>query len=180
MLAVDDDPASRATIDGELRKRYGGDHDVVTEAGPEPALQRVGQLNEAGRALALALVDHCMSPITGIELLARIHAVYPTAKRALLGTVGDRSVMQPVIRLPPSARSTPTSRSRCTRPTSIFTGRSPNCWRSGAGLRLPRSSPSASSVSGGRLAATSSATFSAATASRTSSAMSTPRRPGRR
>jgi threonine dehydratase len=45
LLAVDDEPAARGSIEKELRKRYGADHEVICEgsgAAALGALERVG------------------------------------------------------------------------------------------------------------------------------------------
>ena len=96
-MAVDDGAESLGTVERELQKRYGADYEVVCESEPEHALETVRRLKDDGRLLALVLVDHWMSPTTGIELLTSIHALFPTAKRAVLGTWGDQTMRQPVI-----------------------------------------------------------------------------------
>jgi thioredoxin reductase (NADPH) len=97
ILAVDDGEDSRAALERELTKRYGVDYEVVCLGAAGPALQLAQDLGEAGRPLALVLVDQWMSPMTGIELLTRIRALHPMAKRAVLGEWGDQTIRQPVI-----------------------------------------------------------------------------------
>ena len=96
-MAVDDGAESLGLIERELEKRYGTDYEVITESAPAHALETVRRLKDEGRLLALVLADHWMSPITGIELLRSIHALFPTAKRAVLGAWGDRSMREPLI-----------------------------------------------------------------------------------
>jgi hypothetical protein len=40
LLAVDDDPAARSSIEAELRKRYGADYEVICEG--SGAVDRLG------------------------------------------------------------------------------------------------------------------------------------------
>lgn len=115
ILAVDDGVGARAGLERELTKRYGVDYEVVCLGGAEAALALVGQLKASGRRVALVLVDHWMKPMTGIELLTRVHAVFPTAKRAVLGTWGDTSMRKPVVQA--TGLAGPSSRRGCSGPS---------------------------------------------------------------
>ena len=49
LMVVDGDPGSLATLDGTLRRRYGRDYLIISEAGPGTALGRLRELRAAGR-----------------------------------------------------------------------------------------------------------------------------------
>src|SRR5215211_905701 len=84
LLAVDDDAASRQRIRAELERRYGEDYRVTCADSPPAALGELQRAREAGDEVALVLADQWMGELTGSELLGRIRALHPEAKRALL------------------------------------------------------------------------------------------------
>jgi thioredoxin reductase (NADPH) len=98
LLAVDDEPAARSSIEGELRKRYGADYEVICESSGAAALGALEQVKERGGQVALVLADLWMPDMTGIELLTKAHALDPAAKRALLTGWGDRQVGDRLVR----------------------------------------------------------------------------------
>lgn len=80
VIAVDDEAESLATVERELRKRYGGDYEVVCEQEADRALETVRSLKDAGRSVAVVLADQWMPQMTGVELLAAVRDLYPEAK----------------------------------------------------------------------------------------------------
>ena len=106
LLAVDDEPAARSSIEKELRKRYGADYEVICEGSGAAVLGALERVKARGGKVALVLADQWMPDRTGIELLTKVHELDPTAKRALLtGWVTCRWVTDWSGR-PCSARST--------------------------------------------------------------------------
>ena len=89
LLVVDDDAASLATTEAELRKRYGTDYQVVAFTDADEALTYLAEAHALGRAVALIIADLWMPPTTGAAFLANAHDLYPTTKRALLANWGD-------------------------------------------------------------------------------------------
>jgi thioredoxin reductase (NADPH) len=92
LLAVEEDPAARARVERELTRRYGGDYRVRAERTAADALRALESLRDAGEPVALVLADQWLSGTTGAELLARVKALHPSAKRGLLiewGAWGD-------------------------------------------------------------------------------------------
>ncbi len=92
ILAVDADPDCLVRVEDQLRRRYGGDYDVRAVATADAALGTLRELRDAGRPLALVLADQWLGETTGAELLARVKALHPSAKRGLLiewGAWGD-------------------------------------------------------------------------------------------
>jgi thioredoxin reductase (NADPH) len=99
LLAVDEDPDCLTRVEQQLSRRYGGDYSVRTSASPEAALAALEQMREAGEQLALVLADHWLSGTTGAELLARVKALHPSAKRGLLiewGAWGDAATAEAI------------------------------------------------------------------------------------
>jgi thioredoxin reductase (NADPH) len=84
LLAVEEDPAALARLESELTRRYGGDYRVRVEHSSADALRALEALREDGAAVALVLADQWLSGMTGAELLARVKALHPSAKRGLL------------------------------------------------------------------------------------------------
>ncbi len=97
MLAVDDDLVALATLETELRKRYGEDYDVRCEASPAVALRLLQDCKDLGQPVALVLASHWMADTLGTDLLGRAHGLHPTAKRGPLISWGDRSAAEPML-----------------------------------------------------------------------------------
>ena len=84
LLAVEEDPAALAHLERELTRRYGGDYRVRAERSAAEALRALEGARDAGEPVALVLADQWLSGTTGAELLARVKALHPSAKRGLL------------------------------------------------------------------------------------------------
>jgi hypothetical protein len=52
LMVVDDDPEFLAVLDGTLRRRYGQDYLIISDASPEAALGRLQELRAAGGTVA--------------------------------------------------------------------------------------------------------------------------------
>jgi thioredoxin reductase (NADPH) len=98
LLAVDDEPDARSSIEEELRKRYGADYEVICEGSGAAALGALEQVKVRGGEVALVLADQWMPDMTGIELLTKVHELDPAAKRALLTGWGDLEVGDRLVR----------------------------------------------------------------------------------
>ena len=84
VLAVDEDSAALTRVEEQLARRYGGDYAVRTERSAAAALASLEALREDGVPVALVLADLWLRETTGAELLARVKALHPSAKRGLL------------------------------------------------------------------------------------------------
>ena len=91
IMAVDDDLASLAILDRELRKRYDRDYLVVTRQSATAALDELRRRRQAGEAIALVLADQYMPEMEGAELLGQVRFIDPHAKRVMLISWGDAS-----------------------------------------------------------------------------------------
>jgi thioredoxin reductase (NADPH) len=68
---VDGDPAARAAIERELRKRYGADYQVVCAGSGAAGLEALEQVGTHGGQVALVLADLRLPDMAGTELLTR-------------------------------------------------------------------------------------------------------------
>ena len=89
ILLVDDDDATRAVLLQAVDHRYGHDYDAIAEASAADAVDRLQELRDAGRLVALIIADHWMPAETGADFLARSRLLHPTAQRMLLTDWGD-------------------------------------------------------------------------------------------
>jgi thioredoxin reductase (NADPH) len=97
LVVVDDEDDSRRALTDELGSRYGAHYEIVSAGSPEMALALLGELTAAGAAVPLVLADQWMPGMTGIEFLARVKQLIPTARRGLLISWGDRSTAAPIL-----------------------------------------------------------------------------------
>jgi len=84
LMAVDDDPESLGTLDDALRRRYGQDYLVISDASAGAALGRLQELRSAGREVALVMAGAAMAATPRAEFLARARSIAPAAKRVLV------------------------------------------------------------------------------------------------
>lgn len=97
LLVVDDEAAALAMLGRELRARYGSQYRVVGCSSAEDALAGLAGLRAEAADVPLVLADQWMTGTTGVELLARVRDLYPTARRGLLVSWGDRSTSAPIL-----------------------------------------------------------------------------------
>jgi thioredoxin reductase (NADPH) len=98
IFAVDAGAESFLRIEYGLRRRYGGEYQVICETSAMWGMKRLKDLKAAGAEVALILADQWMPDIEGAEFLARAGRLFPTAKRAVLVEWGDRTTQEPVLR----------------------------------------------------------------------------------
>jgi thioredoxin reductase (NADPH) len=100
IVAVDDQPQAIERITNELQ-RYARDYTVVCGVSSEDALVQLESLRDDGARVALVLASQPLAGLTGSDLLARVHALHPHAKRALLipwGGWGDEETAEAIRR----------------------------------------------------------------------------------
>jgi thioredoxin reductase (NADPH) len=101
LLVVDDESAALDRLRHELR-RYESYYKIVCERSPDGALSSLEAMRRSQHDVAVVLSDQWMGEsLTGTEFLARVRAVYPDAKRALLvdwGAWGDRQTADAILR----------------------------------------------------------------------------------
>src|SRR5262247_1490062 len=97
LVVVDDEDASLRALTLELESRYGAHYQVVAGSSAEVALARLAELKAAGAVVPLVVADQRLPGMGGTELLARVREIFPTARRGLLITWGDRSAAAPFL-----------------------------------------------------------------------------------
>jgi thioredoxin reductase (NADPH) len=93
IVVVDDEDDSLAALARELESRYGAHYLVVACASPGQALARLAGLRAEGASVPLVLADLWMPGQAGAKFLAQVRELYPTARRGLLVSRGDRSAL---------------------------------------------------------------------------------------
>jgi thioredoxin reductase (NADPH) len=89
LYLVDDRPRVLAALAGDLERRFGGDHRILTEPRPKAALEALEGLARQGEEVALIVAGQKMAELSGVTVLLRAHELHPSAKRVLL--VGRRA-----------------------------------------------------------------------------------------
>jgi thioredoxin reductase (NADPH) len=98
LMTVDDDAESLGTLDGTLRRRYGDDYLVISDASAAAALGRLQELRAAGREVALVMAGAAMTAAPAAEFLAQVRSIAPAAKRVLVVPRGGADA--PSLRVP--------------------------------------------------------------------------------
>ena len=80
-----------------MRKRYGADYQVIAARSVKDALEVLGGLRDTGRQVSLVLAGQWLPGDTGIELLARVRHLHPSARRVLLIGWGDQASLEPLL-----------------------------------------------------------------------------------
>jgi thioredoxin reductase (NADPH) len=97
IMVVDDEPTVLAAMLDALTRRFGGDYRIVPHLSARSALDAASTIKEDGEEIALVIADQWMPEMTGTELLGRIRAIEPTAKRALLVAWGDHTASSTIL-----------------------------------------------------------------------------------
>ena len=88
LLVVDDDPRARGVVEGELRKRYGTDYQVIGAGSADDPPGLLARLRDGRRLVSIVLAGQRMPGMTGTQLLAQVREFHRTAKRLLLTDEG--------------------------------------------------------------------------------------------
>jgi thioredoxin reductase (NADPH) len=89
LLLATTDPASRAVIGSELRRRYGTDYEVVVCADYAHARAVLEGLRRWGRQVALIIGCYGPGDRDGLDFLRRAYGLHPSAKRVIAVVWGD-------------------------------------------------------------------------------------------
>ena len=113
LMVVDDNPGGLATADGTLRRRYGHDYLIISEATPGTALGRLRDLRAAGHPVAVVMAAAAVAEAPAADFFAQTRSIQPAAKRVLVipredpaapslrvpvPLVADRQAATPVLR----------------------------------------------------------------------------------
>jgi thioredoxin reductase (NADPH) len=96
LFVIDDDARVVRALRGDLSRRFSQDFRVMGESSAEAGLATLRMLAADHETVALLIVDHDMSEMSGVEFLAGAHEMHPQAKRVLL-VERDYSVRSPVV-----------------------------------------------------------------------------------
>ncbi len=91
IFLCDHQPEGRQQAEQELTRRYADDYEIVSEATPAAALERLAAQGAADREVSIVLCSQYPPGMSGTDFLGRVHDVLPEAKRALLIDLGDIS-----------------------------------------------------------------------------------------
>jgi thioredoxin reductase (NADPH) len=97
LLVVDDDPRGRDVVEGELRKRYGVDYQVICAGSADDPLGLLARLRDDRRLLGIVLAGEGTAGTAGTKLLARVGEFHRTAKRLLLIDGGFGPPSEPIL-----------------------------------------------------------------------------------
>ncbi|MGF9761918.1 FAD-dependent oxidoreductase [Microvirga sp. 0TCS3.31] len=89
LLLATTDETSRDVLGSELRRRYGGDYEVVVCASYEHARAVLEGLRRWGRQVALVIASYGPDDRGGLDFLRRAYSLHPSAKRAVAAIWGD-------------------------------------------------------------------------------------------
>src|SRR4051794_16381896 len=85
LMAVHEQLSERAALQRELTSRYSSGYDIVCEASPVSALERLDEFGATTGANVLILFAASqMAMMSGTEFLERAHELHPHAQRVLL------------------------------------------------------------------------------------------------
>jgi thioredoxin reductase (NADPH) len=96
LFVIDDDTGVMHALRDDLSRRFGGDFRVIGESWPAAGLAALRRLADGHEPVALLIVDHDMSEMSGADFLARAHEMHPLAKRVLL-VERDYSARSPIV-----------------------------------------------------------------------------------
>jgi thioredoxin reductase (NADPH) len=100
LMAVHEQSSEREALQRELTSRYSSGYDIVCEASPVSALERLAVFRATTGANVLILFAASqMAIMPGTEFLERAHELHPHAQRVLLIPWGNRSASKPVLRM---------------------------------------------------------------------------------
>jgi thioredoxin reductase (NADPH) len=97
IVILDDEPVALSALLDALARRFGGDYRVVSHLDPHACLRGLEGMRSSGEEVALVISDQWMPAMTGREVLARAHRIFPAARRALLVAWGDRTASPTIL-----------------------------------------------------------------------------------
>jgi len=84
IFLISTDASTLWALEADLGRRFGNDTRIVGSDDPEAALEQLATFAACGAPVALLIADERMRRMTGVEFLARAHALHASAKRILL------------------------------------------------------------------------------------------------
>ena len=96
LFVIDDNPGVMQALRDDVSRRFSQDFRVIGETSADAGLARLRELADQQEQVALLIVDYDMTEMTGLDFLARAHAMHSLAKRVLL-VERDYSARSPVV-----------------------------------------------------------------------------------
>lgn len=96
LIVVTTDGETREILDGELRRRYGADYEVVACRGYDHARAILDGLRHWRRDVALVMAHYGAADRDALVFLRRARAIHPSAKRAVVVRWGEFDASGPV------------------------------------------------------------------------------------
>jgi thioredoxin reductase (NADPH) len=98
LFLVDDRPKVVEALVGDLERRFGRDHRILSETSPVAALEALAGLAGRGDEVAVVVAGQKMAELPGVLLLLKAHELHPSAKRVLLVGRRDWTPENPAVR----------------------------------------------------------------------------------
>jgi thioredoxin reductase (NADPH) len=98
LFLVDDRPKVVEALAADLERRFGRDHQVLSETSPGAALAALEGLAGEGEEVALVVAGQNMAELPGVLFLLKAHELHPSAKRVLLVGRRDWTPENPAVR----------------------------------------------------------------------------------
>jgi thioredoxin reductase (NADPH) len=98
LFLVDDRPKVLEALAGDLERRFGRDHRILSETSPGAALAALEGLAGRDEEVALVVAGQNMAELPGVLLLLKAHEQHPSAKRVLLVGRRDWTPENPAVR----------------------------------------------------------------------------------
>jgi len=96
LFVIDDDVGVVHALRDDLGRRFGEDFRVIGESSAVAGLAMLRKLADEHEPVALLIVDHDLSEMSGVGFLACAHELHPLARRVLL-VERDYSARSPVV-----------------------------------------------------------------------------------
>src|SRR5262249_59933667 len=84
LFVVDDDEEELRLLERDLEREYGERYRVLGATSGQEAMEKLRQLKNNNKPVALFLADRRMSQMDGVEFIKQASKIFPDAKRALL------------------------------------------------------------------------------------------------
>ncbi|GAA4155104.1 FAD-dependent oxidoreductase [Chryseobacterium ginsenosidimutans] len=89
IFSIDDDQQVLNAIARDLKVKYTSQYKIISTTSAKEALERITELKNEARAIAMFICDQRMPEMEGVEFLEEAIKIYPEAKRVLLTAYSD-------------------------------------------------------------------------------------------
>ncbi|MDQ0593863.1 thioredoxin reductase (NADPH) [Chryseobacterium ginsenosidimutans] len=89
IFSIDDDQQVLNAIARDLKTKYNNQYKIISTTSAKEALERITELKNEARAIAMFICDQRMPEMEGVEFLEETLKIYPEAKRILLTAYSD-------------------------------------------------------------------------------------------